>query len=184
MFASDFTDPAILPGQGEHAVQTTLLSMGYTRKGPRGAQRFTWKSATKSLESTWLYDERTMAWTLAPVSHAESTIYLTTLQDGEPIVIGPDWATGEQNTTITLPPTYRINTLGPASRSPEAATNTTLRPFQPEAMTLAQLAAVSYLARYTGQTHVLYAYQVRRWFTWCESNELDPLLGVRTPGKS
>jgi hypothetical protein len=29
-------------------------------------------------------------------------------------------------------------------------TSTTLLPFQPDAMTLAQLAAVSYLARYTG----------------------------------
>jgi integrase/recombinase XerD len=38
-------------------------------------------------------------------------------------------------------------------------TNTTLLPFQPAAMTPAQLAAVSYLARYTGHTHTLYAYR-------------------------
>ena len=36
------------------------------------------------------------------------------------------------------------------------------------------LAAVSYLARYAGHTHELYAYQLRRWFEWCESNGLDP----------
>jgi len=36
--------------------------------------------------------------------------------------------------------------------------STTLLPFQPDAMTPAQLAAVSYLARYTGHTHALYAY--------------------------
>lgn len=33
--------------------------------------------------------------------------------------------------------------------------NTTLLPFQPDAMTSGQLAAVSYLARYSGQTHKL-----------------------------
>jgi integrase/recombinase XerD len=45
------------------------------------------------------------------------------------------------------------------SRSSEAAmTSATLLPFQPDAMTPAQLAAVSYLARYTGAAHRLYAY--------------------------
>lgn len=58
-------------------------------------------------------------------------------------------------------------------------TSTTLRPFQPHAMTPAQLAAVSYLARYTGQTHILYAYQLRRWFAWCDTNGLDPLVGLQ-----
>ncbi len=58
-------------------------------------------------------------------------------------------------------------------------TSTTLLPFQPDAMTPAQLAAVSYLARYAGHTHALYAFQLRRWFSWCETNELDPLLGTQ-----
>ena len=56
---------------------------------------------------------------------------------------------------------------------------TTLLPFQPSSMTPAQLAAVSYLARYTGPTHTLYAAQLRRWFGWCEANELDPLVGIQ-----
>lgn len=51
--------------------------------------------------------------------------------------------------------------------------------FQPEAMTPAQLAAVSFLARYSGHTHELYAYQLRRWFEWCELNSLDPLAGIQ-----
>jgi integrase/recombinase XerD len=59
------------------------------------------------------------------------------------------------------------------------STTTTLLPFQPDAMTPAQLAAVSYLARYSGHTHHLYAYQLRRWFGWCESNALDPLVGIQ-----
>ncbi|MEP6527294.1 MAG: tyrosine-type recombinase/integrase [Nocardioidaceae bacterium] len=56
---------------------------------------------------------------------------------------------------------------------------TTLMPFQPTTMSTAQLAAVSYLARYSGHTHGLYAYQLRRWFAWCESNGLDPLVGIQ-----
>ena len=30
-------------------------------------------------------------------------------------------------------------------------------------------------------THALYAYQLRRWFGWCEGNGLDPLTGVQRP---
>ena len=56
---------------------------------------------------------------------------------------------------------------------------TTLLPFQPATMSSAQLAAVSYLARYAGHTHGLYAYQLRQWFAWCESNGLDPLAGIQ-----
>ena len=55
---------------------------------------------------------------------------------------------------------------------------TPLLPFQPTTMSPAQLAAVSYLARYSGHTHVLYASQLRRWFGWCEINTLDPLVGI------
>ncbi|WGY00854.1 hypothetical protein QI633_20225 [Nocardioides sp. QY071] len=51
-------------------------------------------------------------------------------------------------------------------------------PFQPANMTPAQLAAVSFLARYSGPTHHLYAYQLRRWFAWCETNRIDALIGV------
>lgn len=57
--------------------------------------------------------------------------------------------------------------------------NTILLPFQPDAMTPAQLAAVSYMARYSGHTHHLYAYQLRRGFAWCETNGLEPLVGIQ-----
>jgi integrase/recombinase XerD len=57
--------------------------------------------------------------------------------------------------------------------------STTLLPFQPMVMSPAQLAAVSYLARYSGRTHDLYAMQLRRWFAWCEANDLDPLIGIQ-----
>lgn len=56
---------------------------------------------------------------------------------------------------------------------------TTLLPFQPASMSPAQLAAVSFLARYSGRTHALYAFQLRRWFDWCEANALDPLIGIQ-----
>jgi integrase/recombinase XerD len=58
-------------------------------------------------------------------------------------------------------------------------TSTIALPFQPDAMTPAQLAAVSYLARYTGATHRLYAYELRRWFSWCEINGLASIRGAR-----
>lgn len=60
-----------------------------------------------------------------------------------------------------------------------AMSNSVLLPFQPDSMSPSQLAAVSYLARYSGHTHSLYAYQLRRWFEWCESNRLDPLVGIQ-----
>jgi integrase/recombinase XerD len=56
---------------------------------------------------------------------------------------------------------------------------TTLLALQPNAMSPAQLAAVSYLARYCGSTHRLYTYQLKRWFDWCEANSLDPLVGIQ-----
>ena len=56
---------------------------------------------------------------------------------------------------------------------------TTLLPFQPATMSTAQLAAVSFLARYSMRTHQLYQFQLREWFAWCEGNGLDPLVGVQ-----
>ncbi|MCU0299106.1 MAG: site-specific integrase [Candidatus Nanopelagicales bacterium] len=60
-----------------------------------------------------------------------------------------------------------------------SSASTVLLPFQPSSMSTAQLAAVSFLARYSGRTHVLYTYQLGRWFAWCESNGLDPLVGIQ-----
>ena len=56
---------------------------------------------------------------------------------------------------------------------------TTWMPFQPEAMSPAHLAAVSFLARHSSRTHALYAFQLRRWFAWSEVNGLDPLVGIQ-----
>jgi hypothetical protein len=58
-------------------------------------------------------------------------------------------------------------------------TRTLLLPLRPDTMSPAQLAAVSYLARYSGAAHHLYAYQLGRWFEWCQCNRLDPLLGIQ-----
>jgi integrase/recombinase XerD len=55
----------------------------------------------------------------------------------------------------------------------------TLLRFQPLSMSPAELAAVSFLARYSGHTHALYAYQLRRWFAWCGTNGLNPLVGIQ-----
>lgn len=56
---------------------------------------------------------------------------------------------------------------------------TMVLPFQPASMSTAQLAAVSFLARYTGRTHTLYTFALRRRFGWCEANGLDPLVGIQ-----
>ena len=56
---------------------------------------------------------------------------------------------------------------------------TRLLPFQPMSMTTAQLAAVSFLARYAGHTHELYSYQLRRWCPMVRSQRLDPLVGIQ-----
>ena len=74
-------------------------------------------------------------------------------------------------------PRQRRARSGLALESPHEVTimATTLLPFQPLTMSTAQLAAVSYLARYSGRTHALYSFQLRRWFSWCETNGLDPL---------
>jgi site-specific recombinase XerD len=60
-----------------------------------------------------------------------------------------------------------------------AMPTTNLLPFQPDALSPAQLAAISYLARYSGHTHDWYAYQLRRWLAWCETNGLDALVGIQ-----
>ena len=57
--------------------------------------------------------------------------------------------------------------------------STVLLPFQPASMSTAQLAAVSFLARYSGRTHHLYEFQLREWFSWCEARGVDPLVGVQ-----
>src|SRR4029079_5540471 len=56
---------------------------------------------------------------------------------------------------------------------------TAVLPFQRATMSTAQQAAVSYLARYSGRTHSLYAYQLGQWLAWCETNALEPLVGIQ-----
>jgi site-specific recombinase XerD len=38
---------------------------------------------------------------------------------------------------------------------------------------------VSFLARSPGTRTPYYAFHLRQWFTWCEINGLDPLLGIQ-----
>ena len=60
-----------------------------------------------------------------------------------------------------------------------AAATSALLPIQPDAMTAAQLPAVSHLARYCRHAHQLVAAALRRWFGCCETNALDPLAGIQ-----
>ncbi len=83
----------------------------------------------------------------------------------------------------TCPAASAVGGVWAAVRSPRAVTPmsapTTVLPYQPSTMSTAQLAAVSYLARYGGRTHATYAYQLKQWFTWCEASGLDPLVGIQ-----
>lgn len=109
-FASDFPDPVLI--DKAQVFPLTLLSMGYTRKGPKGAECFSWNSKTNTLEKRWLYSDRAMTWTLSPISRKDNAIYLNTLENGEWIIIGKDWDSGKQIAEIHLPKTYKVNTCG------------------------------------------------------------------------
>jgi hypothetical protein len=52
--------------------------------------------------------------------------------------------------------------------------STTLLPFQPSRMSTAQLAAVSFLGRYSWRTHALYAFQLKQWFGWAGATSQPP----------
>ncbi|MEJ2532122.1 MAG: hypothetical protein P8Y92_10010 [Halioglobus sp.] len=108
--ASDFPDP--ITSDGDRSLLTTLVTMGYTRKAPRGAEKFSWNADTNAFERDWLYDARTVTWTMTPVSAANNATYLNTLQDGEWIIVGVNWDSGEQIAEIKLPPSYIYNALG------------------------------------------------------------------------
>ncbi|GMG86229.1 hypothetical protein MNKW57_05500 [Biformimicrobium ophioploci] len=108
--ASDFPDP--ITTDGDRSLLTTLVTMGYTRKAPRGAENFSWDAQSNTLKRDWLYDDRTVTWTMTPVSTANNATYLNTLQGGEWIIVGVDWDTGEKVAEIKLPPSYIFNALG------------------------------------------------------------------------
>lgn len=109
-FASDFPDPILI--DKTQVFPLTLLSMGYTRKGPKGAECFSWNSKNNTLEKRWLYSDRPMTWTLSPISRKDNAVYLNTLENGELIIIGKDWDSGKQVAEIRLPKTYKLNTCG------------------------------------------------------------------------
>lgn len=58
--------------------------------------------------------------------------------------------------------------------------STSVWPFQPTSMSPAQLAAVSYLARYSGATHALYKSQLRRWFGWWKRETATRIRVIQT----
>ena len=59
-----------------------------------------------------------------------------------------------------------------------------LLPFQPMSMTTAQLAAVSFLARYAGRSHDLYAYQLRPCSAGARAPGWTRFMGSSAPTSS
>jgi len=49
---------------------------------------------------------------LSPISITDQTVYLDTLEDGQMTIIGLDWESGRQVTSVRLPDTYKVNTRG------------------------------------------------------------------------
>jgi integrase/recombinase XerD len=87
--------------------------------------------------------------------------------------------TVERFARLAVPPASMAG--GSADTSPREVimpTTALMLPLKPDSMSPAQLAAVSYLARYSGSTHLLYKYQLRWWFDWCQTNCIDPLVGI------
>ena len=70
---------------------------------------------------------------------------------------------------------------GSTVTSPCEAIMTLLLRLRPDTMTPAQLAAVSYLARFSGATHHLYAYQLRRLRSRCGADRGLPRHPARAP---
>ncbi len=108
-FASDFPDPVI---DGERSLFKTLLTMGYTKKAPVGADKFSWDNETNTLKRDWSYIDRSITWTLSPVSIPNNAVYLNTLQDGKWRILGFDWNTGKKVADIALPDSYKFNCAG------------------------------------------------------------------------
>ncbi len=108
-FASDFPDPVI---DGERSLFKTLLTMGYTKKAPVGADKFSWDSETNTLKRDWTYIGRSITWTLSSVSIPNNAVYLNTLQDGKWRILGFDWNAGQELADIALPDSYKFNCAG------------------------------------------------------------------------
>lgn len=108
-FASDFPDPIV---DDERSLFKTLVTMGYTKKAPVGADKFHWDSEKNELVRDWTYIGRSITWTLSPVSMPNNAVYLNTLQDGIWQILGFDWDTGEEVSNMTLPNSYKFNCAG------------------------------------------------------------------------
>jgi len=108
-FASDFPDPII---DGDKSLFKTLVTMGYTRKAPIGADKLHWDEKQNILIRDWTYLDRSITWTLSPVSVPNNAVYLNTLQEGKWIIKGIDWDSGEEIANISLPNSYKFNCAG------------------------------------------------------------------------
>ena len=108
-FASDFPEPII---DGDKSLFKTLVTMGYTKKAPVGADKLHWDDENNKLIRDWTYLDRSITWTLSPVSVPNNAVYLNTLQDGKWIIKGLDWDTGKEKASISLPDSYKFNCAG------------------------------------------------------------------------
>lgn len=110
--ASEF--PRLIPTADNKGLDlfSTIMSMGTTVPGPRGAERLEWDSEKRKFVSKWVYEEKGVSWTLSPVSAVDNMVYLNTTEDGVYSLTGVDWDTGEVKRTVTIGRSVKFNTGG------------------------------------------------------------------------
>ncbi|QSP93320.1 hypothetical protein LPB19_08725 [Marinobacter salinisoli] len=104
--------PRVIPADKGLDLLSTVMTMGTTVPGPRGAEKFQWNTETNRLESAWVYNDKGLAWQLSPISTVDNAVYLNTAKDGLYSLTGLDWDTGKVIGTITLGKSVKFNTGG------------------------------------------------------------------------
>jgi hypothetical protein len=110
MMASAWPNP-VKQDDGKVAVFETVLAAGVTREAPVGAEKWSWDSKTDTFKSDWTA-KLPLQWALHPVSAANNTVTLTTVEDGVYSLVHVDWNTGEEIGKITLGTSPIFNTAG------------------------------------------------------------------------
>ncbi len=97
-----------------HPGPPNQFTAGVTRRAPRGVQKFTWNTTTKTFQNAWVNMEVDNTDIMVPVvSAATNLIYCATKIDKNYAYVGLDWSTGVTKQTWLFPDDSRKwNALG------------------------------------------------------------------------
>ena len=110
MMASAFPD-GIQEKSGKLAVFETVMTSGVTREAPKGAEKWSWDSKTKSFKSNWIVNYP-LQWSLYPISSTSNTVTLTVLEKGVYSLVNVDWNSGKEISKIVLGDAPFFNAAG------------------------------------------------------------------------